>query len=289
MCFDPSGKLTVVFRLLERGFIMRTFRLKGFTLIELLVVIAIIAILAAILFPVFAQAREKARQTTCISNEKQIGLALLQYNQDNDETYPLSQYYVTGNPDPFDWANAVYAYVKNGDKTGTEVHNGKGGVWDCPSFPRPEVAEYGINLALCHPAYPGVSPASVSMAAIDSPAERVAVLEKGATANDNSSPNFEPGQWNWAGWLGGVVDGSAPELHMELAWDKDEPVSATPSYPNPGVMPRFRHHGRCSTLFCDGHVKAMGRGQISWAKNIYIPGAYDSIPTAAGGSYQAPY
>lgn len=83
---------------------------SAFTLMELLVVIAIIAIVAAILFPVFAQAREKARATACLSNQKQIGLAILQYLQDYDEAYPNGcDCYGEANG----WAGQVYPYVKS--------------------------------------------------------------------------------------------------------------------------------------------------------------------------------
>jgi len=109
---------------------------KAFTLIELLVVIAIIAILAAILFPVFAKAREKARQTSCINNCKQLGLAFMQYIQDNDEKFPNSINYGS------DWAQHIYPYVKST------------GVYQCPDDSLSRVASEqaaGENPANCYP------------------------------------------------------------------------------------------------------------------------------------------
>lgn len=86
---------------------------RGFTLIELLVVIAIIAILAAILFPVFAKAREKAKQASCLSNTKQIGLAILQYAQDYDETYPPGALIGPAPADNNEWFEVIGPYIKN--------------------------------------------------------------------------------------------------------------------------------------------------------------------------------
>jgi prepilin-type N-terminal cleavage/methylation domain-containing protein/prepilin-type processing-associated H-X9-DG protein len=110
----------------DRSRIMRQLRsLNGFTLIELLVVIAIISILAAILFPVFASAREKARQTTCLSNIKQLSLANVQYSQDYDENYVrVKQLAATTNPSPtametpqeapvLMWAGILAPYTKS--------------------------------------------------------------------------------------------------------------------------------------------------------------------------------
>lgn len=96
---------------------LRSSHRRGFTLIELLVVIAIIAILAAILFPVFAQAREKARQTSCLSNQKQLALGILMYVQDYDETFPMSVYFMRPPQAPVPTAFSVYdaiqPYLKN--------------------------------------------------------------------------------------------------------------------------------------------------------------------------------
>src|SRR5213593_4773688 len=97
-------------------------RRAGFTLIELLVVVAIIAILAAILFPVFAQARDKARQTSCTSNMKQLGTAMMMYVQDYDESYPAVWYADTGH-----WANMILPYLGQGKQIWT------GGIMLCPN------------------------------------------------------------------------------------------------------------------------------------------------------------
>jgi prepilin-type N-terminal cleavage/methylation domain-containing protein/prepilin-type processing-associated H-X9-DG protein len=109
---------------------------RAFTLIELLVVIAIIAILAAILFPVFAQAREKARMSACLSNMKQTGSAMMMYVQDYDETFPYLRFHGADSvpsANAYVWKNAIVPYLKSLD------------VLSCPSNPvgRPVPGQYG--------------------------------------------------------------------------------------------------------------------------------------------------
>jgi len=287
---------------------------KGFTLIELLVVIAIIAILAAILFPVFAQAREKARAITCTSNQKQMGLALMQYLQDNDESFPIRQYYFGpgGTLGPIDWEQEIYPYVQNGSGNtdvsvqGIQLHYGNGGMWQCPSFPNPQEAEYGINISLAPNGYgcwnvptPGVVPAIATLAEIDSPADKVMVAEKGEAApyspatptfNNYGENEFLSGQGQYTNNMGAAACASGTgytDNHWELQFDLDAssdtpypnpmpggpagtPISVTSWAPNPANMPRFRHQGTCNMLFIDGHVKAIHRGGLDWWKNIYI-------------------
>ena len=118
---------------------------QGFTLIELLVVIAIIAILAAILFPVFARAREKARQTSCINNARQLATATLMYAQDYDKCFPMS-IYLSGDMQAYAFYHTQMPYMKNIQ------------IFDCPSEKARITAQGLANLGL--PVAPGFSQAS---------------------------------------------------------------------------------------------------------------------------------
>ena len=270
-------------------------RTTGFTLIELLVVIAIIAILAAILFPVFQSVRENARAITCESNLKQIGLGIAQYTQDADENFPFGQYYDANGSK--DWQNAVYPYVKNGATTSgpgnVPVYNGLGGVWSCPDFPSLEVDEYAANDSLCHPSY---LPTSVSLALVTTPSDTVMVAETGQGLN-GGHPLIAAEEYYWTDYANNgtatnfvlrPADFTDPNYAKDLQYDYDEALNpkavSEAAYPAPPDMPRYRHRGRGNVLYVDGHVKAVAKPQMSgavgWYNNWYVAGA-----TPSGAAY----
>ncbi len=257
----------------------------GFTLIELLVVIAIIAILAAILFPVFAQAREKARAISCLSNLKQIGLGYVQYIQDYDEkTCPA--WSPDNTIDESRWQFTLQPYIQKygAGNPYDKMNNGLAkGVYACPDWDGPQwnaaqqggiPTSYGLNRYPLTQNY--VS--GVKLSKIYKPANLVAFADAAGAdtgSGDPNDPNFFSGSGVCTDPSSGTGD-CGPYTFNPVIWKNNQPLEFDFHIPGgdsanyggdnrwgtqwggPHYRPIFRHSQRCNTVFVDGHAKSVG-------------------------------
>ncbi len=168
----------------------------GFTLIELLVVIAIIAILAASLFPVFAKTREKARQASCLSNAKQIALAIIVYAQDSDGAFPPAS--VVMGADGINWTDVVQSYVKNRQ------------IFICPSFTATTLG-YGLNPSLSLEVKPifGSPIPQYKLDQIQAPSSTLMLADNAGTGSPFVAPGSLVNEAHNGGFNVGFMDGHA--------------------------------------------------------------------------------
>jgi len=234
----------------------RAERRAGFTLIELLVVIAIIAILAAILFPVFQRVRENARATACLSNEKQIGLGVQMYLQDNDERLFFrsndknSRSGVTLNLNESRWWNQLMPFIKSS------------AVFTCPSDGDPSPSKDASGSPVILRSYIACAPAeSLTLAQIDDPVETMVVAEKWST------------DWTC------TPTGSACRTDSWI-----EPFNGDFTTDSHDATRTFtaanRHNGRLSCVFFDGHAKAYNIPTIQNSKDLTGCGLISKYPDA---------
>ena len=240
---------------------------NGFTLIELLVVIAIIAILAAILFPVFAQAREKARQTSCLSNLKQMGNALMMYVQDYDETLPMAgRNLAAGETDantPTRWQGWLQPYIKSGAST-ANLSRGVGGVFVCPSQTSyPTVVSYGgtaDNMGYGCNANLLLWQKSRSLAEVADAAGTFAFVEAAQLTRATATPG-SPQNLNAELWPQSQDRRTDFQAEVPGGWDNPDTsryTQAPDSSCNQCRRPIPRHNGGMNVVYTDGHAK--------WAK-----------------------
>ena len=241
-------------------------RRSGFTLIELLVVIAIIAILASILFPVFARARENARRSSCQSNLKQIGLGVLQYTQDYDEAFPLAVVVagtINAPGSTYGWADAILPYTKSMQILQCPSEPNRQSAQPVPSTPLKVVSysDYWYNAQLSWNGIstftgtnPGMYNSSVKLAALPHTSLTIMVgdgvggNDRSAAYRSNGCDNIEDTAFNQPNFNRCIS--TTPSL-SRLAKIGGLGVSRTPEE----IGEHFRHLEGQNFAFADGHVK----------------------------------